>query len=79
MPVLLKIEPGGQTNKEQNQAGAEKFMYTLEGKIEVHVNNNTYPLSVGHTLYFDASLEHVFINKGNTTAKVICVTTPVAL
>ncbi len=79
MPVLLKIDPEGSTNKEQNRPGAEKFIFVLEGKIEAHVGAETYPLAKANSLYFDASLEHWFVNKGKTAAKAICVGTPVAL
>jgi len=79
MPILLKIEADGKTNIEQNQIGTEKFVFVLEGKIEVKVDSASYTLSKNNTLYFDASMEHCFINLGKTTAKVICVTTPVAL
>lgn len=79
MPILLKIEAGGETNQEQNPAGSEKFVFVLDGKIEVQVGEKTYALSRHNTLYFNASLEHKFVNIGKTTAKVICVGTPVAL
>jgi transcriptional regulator with XRE-family HTH domain len=79
MPVLLKIEADGRTNKEQAQPGTEKFLFVLEGKVEIQIAGEAYALSRHNTLYFDASQEHVFINKGKSTAKVICVATPVAL
>ena len=79
MPVVLRIESGGQTNPEQNPPGSEKFLFILDGAIEAHVGDNSYPLSKNHTLYFDSSVKHYFTNQGKTTAKVICVTTPVAL
>ena len=79
MPILLKIEAGGRTNMEQNPLGSEKFVFVLEGKIEVQAGEKTYSLSRHNTLYFDASLEHKFINAGKATARVICVGTPVAL
>ena len=79
MPILLKIEPNGKTNKELNQAGTEKFIFVLDGKIEVKIGKESYSLSKHNTLYFDAALEHYLINQGRITAKVLCVTTPVAL
>lgn len=79
MPILLKIEPNGKTNKERNQAGTEKFIFVLDGKIEAGIGGESYVLSKHNTLYFDASLEHHLINKGKTTAKVLCVITPAAL
>lgn len=79
MPILLKIEPEGKTNIEQNQFGAEKFVFVLDGKIEVKIDDDSYVLSKNNTLYFDASFEHYFINIGKSTAKVLCIATPVAL
>ncbi len=79
MPVLIRIDSRGRTNREQSQANADKFVFVLEGNIEVAVGDQKFPLSKNHTLYFDASLPHAFINKGKTAAKVLCVGTPVSL
>ncbi len=79
MPTLLKIDPGGRTNTEQNASGSEKFLFILEGSIDACIGKKTFRLSKSNTLYFDASLPHAFINEGSLTAKIICVTTPVTL
>lgn len=79
MPVLLKIEPGGATNKEQNNTGSEKFIFILEGHVAIEIGEKFYDLAQGNTLYFDSSLPHIFKNSGKHIAKLICVTTPVAL
>ena len=79
MPILLKIEPGGRTNKEQNMTGSEKFIFVLEGQLRVHVADETYSLSKGNTLYFDAGVEHYFTNEWKKLARAVCVITPVSL
>ncbi len=79
MPIIIKIEPRGQTSKEQNSIGTEKFVFVLEGNIEVKVGKETCPLVKHSTFYFDASAEHCFVNTGKSLAKVICVASPVAL
>lgn len=79
MPVLLRIEPNGKTNVEQNKPGTEKFIFVLEGKIDARIGEESYPLAKHNTLYFDASVKHCLANAGTATAKVLCVTTPVAL
>ena len=79
MPILLKIDPKGFTNKEQSEPASEKFIFVLEGKIEIHLDQEVYSLVKNNTLYFNASVEHYFVNKGKTVAKVICVATPVVL
>ncbi len=79
MPVLTKIEPEGQTNPEQNKPGSEMFVYVLEGKVEAKIEGETFVLGKSNTLYFDAALKHYFVNTGKSAARVLCVTTPVAL
>ncbi len=79
MPILIKLEGGGKTNKEKSPIGGEKFVYVLDGKIEVKVGTQKFPLSKSNTLYFDSSVEHYFENVGKAPAKVICVGTPVML
>jgi len=79
MPILLTIEPGGQTAKEENKPGTEKFLYVLDGKLEVRIGKESFMLGKGNTLYFDASLSHTLINEGKTVATLVCVITPPAL
>jgi len=79
MPTMIKIEPKGATNKEQNNYGSEKFIYIMEGKVEVVIDSKTYPIAKGNTLYFDSSFEHYFKNVGDNLAKILCVVTPVSL
>lgn len=76
MPLLVKIQKGGKTHKEENKVGAEKFIYILDGKIRADIGKETYNLSKGDSVYFDASLPHVFHNFGKSEARVLCVLTP---
>ncbi|MBF0503519.1 MAG: helix-turn-helix transcriptional regulator [Candidatus Omnitrophica bacterium] len=79
MPSLVQIKGGGKTHKEQNQGGSEKFIFILDGRVEVNVNNQTFMLQKNSTLYFDASLPHYYHNTGKADAKLICIGTPVSL
>lgn len=80
MPILLKIEPNGQTNAEQGKMGSEKFIFVLDGHIKVSVGKDTYTLGPGNTLYFDSSLPHAFSNdNANEPVKILSVSTPVSL
>jgi transcriptional regulator with XRE-family HTH domain len=79
MPVLIRIEPGGKTNTEESRPGSEKFIFLLEGNIEIKVNDKKYPLTKHSTMYFDAALPHSLHNIGKNNAKVLCVSTPVSL
>jgi transcriptional regulator with XRE-family HTH domain len=79
MPVLIRLDKGGESAVEQGKAGSEKFIFLLEGRVEVVVGEQSYILEKANTLYFDASLPHRFINKAGQTARVLCVSTPVTL
>ena len=80
MPILLKIDPKGKTNQEKNPLGTEKFIFVLEGRIDVHIAGEIYEIKRHNSLYFEASLEHYFVNKSTTKpAQIICICTPVAL
>ena len=79
LPVLLKLKQGGKTHKELLSSGTEKFVYVLEGQVNVIVGKAKNSLSKGATLYFDASLPHYIQNIGKEEASCICVVTPTTL
>ncbi|MFC1549238.1 helix-turn-helix domain-containing protein [Candidatus Omnitrophota bacterium] len=79
MPLMMKLSTGGETQKEQNKTGVEKFVYILTGTIEATVGPEKYALKRGDSLYFDASLPHAFRNKGKTDAEAVCIVSPPAL
>ena len=79
MPVLITIESGGSTQKEETRVGTEKFLYVLEGEVEAKIGDQVHPLKRGSTLYFEASIPHVLRNPGRTAARCLAVTTPPAL
>lgn len=79
MPVMVTIEPGGSTHKEEARVGTERFLYVLEGSIQAVVGSAAHDLKKGSSLYFDASIPHSLKNIGRSTAKCLSVITPPAL
>ena len=79
MPVMLKISAGGSTTQEELPKPTEKFIYVLKGECAAYIEDKSYILKAGETLYFDAALAHSFKNTGDTEVKAICVITPPAL
>lgn len=79
MPLMIKIQPDGATDKEENKIGTEKFLYVLDGEIEVNINKNKYNLTKGDTLYFNASVPHQLKNRGASEAQCICIVSPPSL
>ena len=78
-PILIKLGPQGQTPQEQNKPGTEKFIFVLEGKVEIKISNQSYALQKNNSLYFDASIPHRITNIGKPAARVVCVATPMVL
>ena len=61
------------------RAHAATAIPTVPWKPRTTIGKETYALSKGNSLYFDASIEHLFKNIGKTNAKVLCIATPVVL
>lgn len=79
LPQILVLKPEGQTHLEENPRGTEKFVFGLEGELEVKVADRTYALKKGGALYFKSSLPHFIKNIGLQEAKCLCVSSPMAL
>ena len=79
LPMLIKINKNGTTHKEETKPGVEKFIYVLDGKIDVFIGDQQYDLTKADTLYFDSSLPHYFKNIGPGEARLICVVCPPVL
>ncbi|MBI4335717.1 MAG: cupin domain-containing protein [Candidatus Omnitrophica bacterium] len=79
LPQLVGLQPSARTAAEQFKKGAEKFIYVLQGKIELVVGDTRNDLEKGATLYLDASCPHYARNTGNSTAEFLSVLTPAIL
>ena len=79
LPQLIVLQPGGITSLEQYRKGTERWLFGMEGTVDVTVGSKSYRIMPGGTLYFRASLPHQFSNSLESVAKAISVTSPVAL
>ncbi len=79
MPMLITIEPGGSTHREEAKVGTEKFLYVLDGSLEARVGQETHMLKKGSSLYLDASIAHTLKNVSSHTARCLSVVTPPVL
>lgn len=75
--VLLTYEEPQQVVEEDwYQHEGEEFGLILEGKYEVTVEDQTYILEEGDTIYFQSQLPHKMRSIGDKTAKTVWVITP---
>ena len=76
MPLLIRLQKGGATQKDPGSVGTEKFLYVLEGKLTAKIGKDDYNLLKGDSIYFDASFAHVFQNSGKSESRAIVVLSP---
>jgi len=55
-------------------AGVE-FIYTLKGRLNVHIDGQEHALEAGDAMYFDSGLPHGYRRSGTSTCCAIVVTT----
>jgi len=77
LPQLLRLQPGGQTHREQTKLGCQKWVFVLKGVIEVHIGEQTHRLEPYGSIFFKASESHQLTNVGESIAECIIVTSPV--
>ncbi|MCC2112586.1 MAG: helix-turn-helix transcriptional regulator [Hyphomicrobiales bacterium] len=52
----------------------EEFMYVLTGELEVHVARRApVRLTAGDSIYFDSSMEHIYVSAGDEDAHILVV------
>ena len=79
LPQMILISADGTTSLEQYPVGTERWLFCLEGAVDVEIGEQSVQLSSGGTLYFKGSLPHQMKNTGLVAAKVISVISPSVL
>ncbi len=79
LPVLIHLGPKKNSEEQQDPSGTEKFLYILQGTIEVTVGKELHRLKAGDSLYFQAALPHQFRNAGSGSAQALSVSSPPAV
>ncbi|HEY3403622.1 MAG TPA: XRE family transcriptional regulator [Ohtaekwangia sp.] len=69
--VLLTLEPGAK-GKPTTTDGYE-FKYMLSGSCEYQFNNETVRLDEGDSIYFDASVPHLPVNKSRRKVMMLVI------
>ena len=61
-PILLTLEPGGETYPDNPHEG-EEFGYVLQGNISIHIGSKTYKAKKGESFYFVSDKKHYLSSK----------------
>ncbi|MGE4320883.1 MAG: cupin domain-containing protein [Acholeplasmataceae bacterium] len=74
-PIIIDIEPGGQSEIDDPHPG-EEFGYVLEGQVILVLNKKRYVIRKGETFYYLANKEHYLLNQSNQHTKILWISTP---
>jgi len=76
IPLIVRIVKLGRTTTDQTKLGIDKFIYVLEGKVELDIGEEKYILTEGDSVYFDSSVSHYFKNMLSSESRLICIVCP---
>ena len=74
-PILIEIEPGGQSKEDSPHEG-EEFGYVISGSIIIYIGKEKHRVKKGESFYYKANSNHYIANEGKSKAAVIWVSTP---
>lgn len=73
--LLIELEPQQQDRQMITHTG-EECGYVLQGQLVVVLDDEEYVLDAGDSIYFDSSIPHRFVNRGNEKCVSIWAMTP---
>ena len=73
--MVATAEPGAACWETRTKSG-DKWYYILEGKLEVVVNDVSYTLKQGDSIYLDSDAQHIWRNPGKRRARALVLTSP---
>ncbi len=74
-PIIITLQPGGTSNKEEPHTG-EEFGYVLEGIVDIHIGSSVYKAKKGNSFYYNSAAPHFLSNPGKRSVKILWVSTP---
>jgi len=71
-PFLVTLVPSA-TEEERSSHDGQEFIYVLEGKMEVRLEDKIYVLDPGDAIYYDSTVPHLVKCHGPETTKILAV------
>ena len=75
-PLLFRLNEKATSGKGTYRHFGQEFVLVLKGSIEISLNDITYVLRKGDSIYFNSSVPHSFRNTGKGEAEAVWVVTP---
>lgn len=71
-PFLVTLVPSA-TEEERSSHDGQEFIYVLEGKMEVRLEDKIYVLDPGDAIYYDSTVPHLVKCHGRETTRILAV------
>lgn len=75
-PLIITLNPKADSGKTPIVHTGSEFVYCLEGHIAYQVDDQTYSLTQGDSLMFEAYLPHRWCNENETPSRMLLVLCP---
>jgi transcriptional regulator with XRE-family HTH domain len=75
-PLILTLQPGANSGYEGYIHKGQEFGFVVKGKMTVELDDNTYEMNAGDSIYFDSSRPHRFVNNSDGETVAVWVITP---
>ena len=71
-PFLVTLEPSV-TEEERSAHAGQEFIFVLQGKMEVRLEEEVHILLPGDAIYYDSTVPHLVKCHGPETTKILAV------
>ena len=74
-PHLFRVAPGSGSGESYTHEG-EEFLFVMQGKLSIALENKNYLLRTGDSFYFESSTPHRWFNPSRRQALILWINTP---
>jgi len=71
-PFLVTLHPS-RADAERSTHDGQEFIFVLQGRVEVRLENDVHVLEPGEAIYYDSTVPHLVKCHGDDLAKIIAV------
>jgi len=75
-PVLFELQEGASSGKSFYKHFGQEFAFVLRGAVEITLNDTTYALTMGDSIYFYSHIPHSFKNIFAGVSEILWIASP---
>jgi len=75
-PLLFKLGKNASSGESSYTHYGQEFVIVIKGEMEIKLNDNTYVLKKGDSIYFNSKVPHFFSNLSDGETEALWIITP---